>query len=129
MKNFVAIGREKPAREMQCSMNNYMQSNAFETHFEITANIPSPLPLRKKGHRKNKSKLRQRIIKPLQPLGVTDSSSVVRQQQKILNLFLNLKINNNCNVVDNDNPTSDREKISHNLHRATYVVEMDYSDA
>ena len=35
------------------------------------------------------------------------------------------KNNNNCNVLDNDNPNSDKEKVSHNFHRATFLVEMD----
>ena len=75
--------------------------------------------------------VRQGILEPVQPGGVTNASSVVWQRKKngALRLCVDLKVHINGKVMDEDYPIPDIETIFHNLHGASYFGKIDLSDA
>ena len=75
--------------------------------------------------------VRQGILEPVQPGGVTNASAVVWQGKKSgePRLCVGLKVHISCKVTGEDYPTPDMETIFHNLHGASYVGKIDLSDA
>ena len=75
--------------------------------------------------------VRQGILEPVQPGGVTNASPVVWQRKKngALRQCMDLKVHINGKVMDKDYPIPDMETIFHNLHVASYFGEIDLSDA
>ena len=75
--------------------------------------------------------VRQCILDPVQPGGVTNASPVVWQRKLIgeLRLFEDLKVHVSGKVMDEDYPIPDIETIFHNLHEASYSGKIDISDA
>ena len=75
--------------------------------------------------------VRQGILEPVHPGGVTNASPVVCQRKKSgeLRLCVDLKVHINGKVMDEDYPTPDMETIFHNLHGASYFGKIDPSDA
>ena len=90
-----------------------------------------PLPLHDKVTRKLEQMVRQDILKPVQPGGVTNASPVVWQRKKSeeLRLCVDLKVRINGKVMDEDYPIPDMETILQNLHGASYFAKIDLSDA
>ena len=80
-----------------------------------------PLPLQDKVTEKLEQMVRQGILKPIQPGGVTNASPVVLQRKNSgeLRLCVDLKVHINGKVMDEDYPIPDMETIFHNLHRAS----------
>ena len=75
--------------------------------------------------------VRQGILEPVQPGGVTNASPVVWQRKNSgeLRLCVDLKVHINGKVMDEDYPIPDMETIFHNLHGASYFGKIDLSDA
>ena len=90
-----------------------------------------PLPLQDRVKEKLKTMVRQGILEPVQPGGVTNASPVVWQRQKngALRLCEDLKVHINCKVMDEDYPIPDMKTIFHNLHGASYFGIIDLSDS
>ena len=90
-----------------------------------------PLPLQDRVKDKLETMVRQGILEPVQPGGVTNSSPVVRQRKKngARRLCVDLKDHINGRVMDEDYPIPDMETIFHNLHGASYFGKIDLSDA
>ena len=90
-----------------------------------------PLPLQDKVTEKLKQFVRQSILEPVQPGGVTNASPVVWQRKKSgeLRLCLDLKVHINGKVMDEDYPIPDLETIFHKLHGASYFGKIELSDA
>ena len=90
-----------------------------------------PLPLQDSVKEKLQTMVRQGILEPVQPGGVTNASAVVWQRKKngALRLCVDLKVHINCKVMDEDYPIPDMETIFPNLHGASYFVKIDLSDA
>ena len=89
------------------------------------------LPLQDKVKEKLEQMVRQGIIEPVQPGGVTNASPVVWQKKKSgeLRLCVDLKVHINGKVMDEDYPIPDMETIFHNLHGVSYFGKIDLSDA
>ena len=90
-----------------------------------------PLPLQDRVKVKLETMVRQGILEPVQPGGVTNASPVVWQRKKngALRLCVDLKVHINGKVMDEDYPIPDMETIFHNLHGASYFGKIDLSDA
>ena len=90
-----------------------------------------PLPLQDRVKEKLETMVRQGILEPVQPGGVTNASPVVWQRKKngALRLCVDLKVHINGQVMDKDYPIPDMETIFHNLHGASYFGKIDLSDA
>ena len=90
-----------------------------------------PLPLQDRVKEKLETMVRQGILEPVQPGGVTNASPVVWQRRKngALRLFVDLKVHINGKVMDEDYPIPDIETIFHNLHGASYFGKIDLSDS
>ena len=90
-----------------------------------------PLPLQDRVKEKLETMVRQGILEPVQPGGVTNASPVVWQRKKngALRLCVDLKVHINGKVMDEDYPIPDMETIFHNLHGASYFGKIDLSDA
>ena len=90
-----------------------------------------PLPLQDKVTEKLEQMVRQGILEPVQPGGVTNASPVVWQRKKSgeLRLCVELKVHIKGKVMDEDYPIPDMETIFHNLHGASYFGKIDLSDA
>ena len=75
--------------------------------------------------------VRQGILEPVQPGGVTNASPVVWQRKKSgeLRLCVDLKVHVNGKVMDEDYRIPDMETIFHNLHGASYFGKINLSDA
>ena len=80
-----------------------------------------PIPLQDKVTEKLEKMVKQGILEPVEPGGVTNASPVVRQRKKSgeLRLCVDLKVHNNGKVMDEDYPEPDMETIFHNLHGAS----------
>ena len=89
------------------------------------------LPLQDKVTEKLEQMVRQGILEPVQPEGVTNASPVVWQTRKSgeLRICVDLKVHINGKVMDGDYPIPDMETIFHNLHGASYFGKIDLSDA
>ena len=90
-----------------------------------------PLPLQDRIKDKLETMVRQGILEPVQPGGVTNASPVVWQRKKngVLRLCVDLKVHINGKVMDEDYPLPDMETIFHNLHGASYFGKIALSDA
>ena len=90
-----------------------------------------PLLLQDRVKEKLETMVRQGILEPVQPGGVTNASPVVWQRKKngALRLCVDLKVLINGKVMDEDYPIPDMETIFHNLHGASYFGKIDLSDA
>ena len=90
-----------------------------------------PLPLQDKVTEKLKQMIRQGILEPVQPGGVTNASPVVWQINKSgeLRLCVDLKVHINGEVMDEDYPIPDMATIFLNLHGASYFGKIDLSEA
>ena len=90
-----------------------------------------PLPLQDKDTEKLEQMVRQGILEPVQPGGVTNASPVVLQRKKSREprLCVDLKVHINSKVMDENYPIPDMETIFHNLHGASYFGKIDLSDA
>ena len=88
------------------------------------------LPLHHKVTEKLEQMVRQGILEPVQPGGVTNLSPVVWQRKKSreLRLCVDLKVHINGKVMDEDYPIPDMETIFHKLHGASYFGKIDLSD-
>ena len=88
------------------------------------------IPLHDKVTEKLEQMVRQGILEPVQPGGVTNASSVVWQRKKSgeLRLCEDLKVHINGKVVDEDYPMQDMDMIFDNLHVASYFGKIDLSD-
>ena len=75
--------------------------------------------------------VRQGILEPVQPGGVTNASPVVWQRQKSgeLRLCVDLKVHINGKVMNEDYPIPDMETIFHSSNGASYFGKIDLSDA
>ena len=75
--------------------------------------------------------VRQGILEPVQPGGVTYASPVVWQIKKSgeLRLCVDLKVHINGKLIDQDYTIADMETIFHNLHGASYFGKTHFSDA
>ena len=73
--------------------------------------------------------VRQGILEPVQPGGVTNASAVVWQRKRSgeLRLCMDLKVHINGKVIDEDYPIPDMETIFQNLHGASYFGKIDLS--
>ena len=91
----------------------------------------TPLPLQDKVTEKLEQMVRQGILEPVQPGGVTNASTVMWQRKKSgeLRLCVDLKVHINGKVMDEDYPIPDMETIFHNLHGTSYFGKIDLSDA
>ena len=80
-----------------------------------------PLPLQDRVKEKLETMVRQGILEPVQPGGVTNASPVVWQRKKngALRLCVDLQVHINGKVMDEDYPIPDMETIFHNLHGAS----------
>ena len=90
-----------------------------------------PLHLQDRVKEKPETMVRQGILEPVQPGGVTNASPVAWQWKKngALRLCVDLKVHINGKVMDEDYPIPDMETTFHNLHGASYFGEIDLSDA
>ena len=90
-----------------------------------------PLHLQYRVKEKLETMVRQGILEPVQPDGVTNASPVVWQRKKngALRLCVDLKVHINGKVMDEDYPIPDMETIFHNLPGASYFGKTDLSDA
>ena len=90
-----------------------------------------PLLLQDKVTGKLEQVVRQEILEPVQPGGVTNASPVVWQRKKSgeLRRCVDLKVHINDKVMDEDYPIPNMETIFHNLHGASYFGKFDLSDA
>ena len=77
-----------------------------------------PLPLQDKVTEKLEQMVRQGILEPVEPGGVTNASPVVWQRKKSgeLRLCVDLKVHINGKVMDEDCLIPEMETIFHNLH-------------
>ena len=75
--------------------------------------------------------VRQGILEPVEPGGITNASPVVWQRKKSeeLSLCVDLKVHINGKVMDEDYSIPDMDTIFHNLHVASYFGKIDLSDA
>ena len=89
-----------------------------------------PLPLQDRVKEKLETMVRQGILEPVQPGGVTNASPVVWQRKKngALRLCVDLKVHINGKVMDEDYPIPDMETIFYNLHGASDFGKIDLSD-
>ena len=89
------------------------------------------LPLQDNVTEKLEQMVRQGILEPVQPGGVTNASPLVWQRKKSreLRLCVVLKVHFNGEVMDEDYPISDMETIFHNLHGVSYFGKIDLSAA
>ena len=80
-----------------------------------------PLPLQDRVKEKFETMVRQGILEPKQPGGLSSSSPVVWQRKKneALGLCLEPKVHFNSKVMDDDYPLPDMETIFYNLHGAS----------
>ena len=87
-----------------------------------------PLPLQDRVKEKLETMVRQGILEPVQPGGVTNASPVVWQRKKngALRLCVDLKVHINCKVMDEDYPIPDMETIFHNLHGPLTLEKLPY---
>ena len=87
-----------------------------------------PLPLQDTVKEKLETMVRQGILEPVQPGGVTNASPVVWQRKKngALRLCVDLKVHINCKVVNEDYPIPDMETIFHNLRGALTLEKLTY---
>ena len=90
-----------------------------------------PLPLQDSVKEKLETMVRQGILEPVQPGGVTNPSPVVwhRKKNGALRLCVDLKVHINGEVMDKDNQIPDMETIFNTLHGAFYFGKIDLSDA
>ena len=90
-----------------------------------------PLTLQDKVTEKLEQMVRQGILEPVQPGGVTNASPVVRQRKRSgeLRLCVDLKVHINGEVMAEDYPIPDMETILHNLHGASDFGKIDLGDA
>ena len=90
-----------------------------------------PLSLQDRVKEKPETMVRQGILEPVQPGGVTNASQVVwpRKKNGALRLCVDLKVHINGKVMDEDYPIPDMETIFHNLHENAYFGKIDLSDA
>ena len=90
-----------------------------------------PLPIQDKVTEKLEQMVRQGILEPVQPGGVTTESPVAWQRRKSgeLRFCVDLKVHINGNVMDEDYPIPDIKTIFHNIHGASYLVKIDLSEA
>ena len=90
-----------------------------------------PLPLQDKVTEKLEQMVRQGILEPVQPGGVTNASPVVWQRKKggELRLYVDLKLHINGKLMDEDYPIPDMKTTFHNLHGASYFGKIDLSEA
>ena len=90
-----------------------------------------PLPLQHRVKEKLETMVRQGILEPVQPGGVTNASPVVWQRKKngALRLCVDIKVRINGKVMDEDYPIPRTETFFHNLHGASYFGKIDLSDA
>ena len=89
------------------------------------------LPLQDKVTEKLEQMVRQCILEPVQPGGVTNATPVLCQRKKSreLRFCVDLKVHIKGKVMDEDYPIPDMETIFHNPHGASYSVKIDLSDA
>ncbi|XP_075258439.1 uncharacterized protein LOC142350474 [Convolutriloba macropyga] len=80
-----------------------------------------PLPFQDRVKEMLGTMVRQGILEPVQPGGITNASPVVWQQKKngAVRLCVDLKVHINGKVMDEDYPIPDMETIFHNLHGAS----------
>ena len=88
-----------------------------------------PLPLQDRVKEKLETMVRQSILEPVQPGGVTNASPIVwhRNKNGALRLCVDRKVHINGKVMDEDYPIPDMESIFHNLHGASYFGKIDLS--
>ena len=86
-----------------------------------------PLPLQDKVTEKLEQMVRQGILEPVQPGGVTNASPVVWQRKKSgeMRLCVDLKVHIKGKVMDEEYPIPDMETTFHNLHGASYFGKID----
>ena len=87
-----------------------------------------PLPLQDRVKEKLETMVRQGILEPIQPGGVTNASSVVWQRKKngALRLCVDLKVHISGKVMDEDYPIPDMETIFLNLHGPLTLEKLTY---
>ena len=75
--------------------------------------------------------VKQGILEPVQPGGVTKAPPVVWQRKKngARRLCVDLKVHINGKVMDEDYPIPDMETILHKLLGASYFEKIDLPDA
>ena len=90
-----------------------------------------PLPLEDKVTEKLEQMVRQGILEPVQPGGVTNPSPVIWQKKKSgeLRLCLDLKVHINGKVMDEVYPIPDMATVFHILHGVSYFDKIDLSGA
>ena len=90
-----------------------------------------PLLLQDKVTEKLEQMVRQGILEPVKPRGVTNANSVVWQRKKSgeFRFCVDLKVHINGKVMDGDYQIPDLKTIFHNLHGASYFRKIDLSDA
>ena len=88
----------------------------------------TPLPLQDRVKEKLETMVRQGILEPLQPGGVTNASPVVWQRKNngTLRLCVNLNVHINGKVMDEDYPILYMETIFHNLHGPLTLEKLTY---
>ena len=88
-----------------------------------------PVPLQDRVKEKLETMVRQGILEPVQPGGVTNASPVVWQWKKngAMRLCVDLKVH--IKVMDEYYPIADVKTIFHKLHGASYFGKIDLSDA
>ena len=89
------------------------------------------LPLQDKVTEKLEQMVRQGILEPVQPRGVTNASPVVWQRKKSGDLrpCVDLKVHISGKKMDEDYPIPEIETIIHNLLGASYFGKIDLSYA
>ena len=87
------------------------------------------IPLQDKVTEKLEQMVRQGILEPVQPGGVTNASQCCGRESEKLRLCVHLKMNINGKVMDENYPIPDPETIFHNLHGASYFGKIGLSDA
>ena len=101
----------------------------------ITANVLQsqkiPVLLQEKVTEKLEQMVRQGILEPVHPGGITNASPVVWQRKKSgeLGFCVDLKVHINGKVMDENYPIQVMRTIFHNLHGASYFGKIDLSDA
>ena len=136
-KEFGLLGRELLPKH---GVNNITAGhlpavNGFKAHVTLIPRTQPmfckakkiPLPLQDKVTEKLEQMVRQGILEPVQPAGVTNASLVVWQRKKSddLGLCVELKVHINGKVMDEDYPIPDMETIVHNLHGASNFGQID----
>ena len=140
-KKFGLIGRDILAKEgiNAVSDGRLPAVKGYEAHVKL---IPGkqpmfckakkiPLHLQDRVKEKLETMVRQGILEPVQPGGVTNASPVVWQRKKNgpLRLCVDLKVHINGKVMDEDYTIPDMETIFHNIHGASYFGKINLSDA